>query len=598
MLPQKSSKYKRPKRKAVDTKIDDHLSLIFTIWREAATLLPKETRDLAIGFIRSRELGRLYGLADGFKNRQYETAWEHYTHNQFAALITKLPLPHTVFNFEKSPRAQALETFLESEIRCARTNRRFKRLSSLMGSRFFPLLEDMRSGAHRFFEAMGLGELDPGIEDFWDQAFGKCDFGGGSSIGVAGDETHIAAKLDAPEWTVTRTALHLAFEAIWSNDQLKVLLTDEVRGIHCFDKEKGWEAYLRKVRIVEGNKLAFVPKTAKTDRTIAVEPLLNTFLQKGVDSILRDNLLRLRVNLRDQGWNQELARQGSVSGKYSTLDLSSASDTLSRGLVKYLLPAKAFRELAGITSDTYTVSGKSAYYNKFTSMGNGICFPLESLVFVLAARACIRATNSEWKYAIYGDDIIVPTGAYNLLTSLLRFIGFVPNPRKSFREGPFRESCGADWYNGMDVRPVEWSTLPLGTAEIRIFHNSTNRNGFCRDFFREIRQTLIDSTPPELRLYRPDQGRVISRELERWEVMDANGAFDVPLDVFMASSSASWCRIQQRWRWKEVRYKPLSSSRPLPSLAWDHGRYLAFLRGSPGGRLVRRYSCKARITVR
>jgi hypothetical protein len=55
---------------------------------------------------------------------------------------------------------------------------------------------------------------------------------------------------------------------------------------------------------------------------------------------------------------------------------------------------------------------------------------------------------------VFGDDIIVPTDLYEETLQALSALGFIPNTDKSFGAGPFRESCGADWFNGKSVRGV------------------------------------------------------------------------------------------------------------------------------------------------
>jgi hypothetical protein len=58
------------------------------------------------------------------------------------------------------------------------------------------------------------------------------------------------------------------------------------------------------------------------------------------------------------------------------------------------------------------------------------------------------------KIALYGDDIIVPTEYTDAVVHELESYGLRVNVNKSFRQSLFRESCGADYYNGYAVRPV------------------------------------------------------------------------------------------------------------------------------------------------
>jgi hypothetical protein len=81
-------------------------------------------------------------------------------------------------------------------------------------------------------------------------------------------------------------------------------------------------------------------------------------------------------------------------------------------------------------------------------MGNGATFCLETLVFAAAAHAIRSKTVS-----VYGDDIIVDSDKVDDLKRLLGFLGFSVNADKSFSAGPFRESCGKDYYQGVDITP-------------------------------------------------------------------------------------------------------------------------------------------------
>jgi hypothetical protein len=64
------------------------------------------------------------------------------------------------------------------------------------------------------------------------------------------------------------------------------------------------------------------------------------------------------------------------------------------------------------------------------------------------------------KVRVYGDDIIVPT--HNALTviEVLEAFGFKVNTNKSFWTGKFRESCGAEYYDGHNVSVTRLRHLP------------------------------------------------------------------------------------------------------------------------------------------
>jgi hypothetical protein len=214
---------------------------------------------------------------------------------------------------------------------------------------------------------------------------------------------------------------------------------------------------------VEGNRITTVPKDVTIDRPIAIEPTINMMVQLGVDAYIRRRLRRWGVDLNDQTLNCRLAREGSLSDQLVTIDLSSASDTISLRLVKLLLPSDWYQFLCDLRSPKGTLpSGSVIRYRKISSMGNGFTFALESLIFTAIQYASHKLANVPFvkgKFAVYGDDLICHRTVSYPLLRLLDLSGFIPNRSKSFLQGPFRESCGTDWYCGHYVRPAYAKSL-------------------------------------------------------------------------------------------------------------------------------------------
>lgn len=213
---------------------------------------------------------------------------------------------------------------------------------------------------------------------------------------------------------------------------------------------------------VPGNVMFTVPKNAEIDRCACKEPDVNMYIQKGVGSYLRRRLLRHGINLNDQSINRFLAREGSVSGSLATLDLSSASDSVSYGLVEELLPPVWFVLMADLRSSVTDVIGHGLHRNEmFSSMGNGFTFELESLLFFALAKATAYFTGTSGVISVYGDDLIVPTPMTQDLIWVLSYFGFSVNSAKSFWDGSFRESCGGHYYGGLDITPF-YLRAPMG----------------------------------------------------------------------------------------------------------------------------------------
>lgn len=235
-----------------------------------------------------------------------------------------------------------------------------------------------------------------------------------------------------------------------------------------------WDLTSSKCRynIVTGNRVSTVPKNSKTDRVIAFEPDMNMALQLAVGHHFRKSLKKVGLDLNDQTINQELAREGSITGLLATIDLSSASDSISYRLVMDLLPFEWFnildklRAVRGVLPD-----GETVVWEKFSSMGNGFTFELETLLF---ASLCIGVSKQAGvplssakinrNFSVYGDDIIVPVSIADNLIEALRCVGFSTNTEKTFTTGPFRESCGAHFYRGTCVKPF-YIRSPINTIQ-------------------------------------------------------------------------------------------------------------------------------------
>lgn len=216
-----------------------------------------------------------------------------------------------------------------------------------------------------------------------------------------------------------------------------------------------------RVQDVPGNVMFTVPKKTDIDRVAAKEPDLNMYMQKGVGDHIRRRLMRSNINLNDQSINRSLALRGSIDGSLATLDLSSASDSVTRTLVLELLPVNWFVLLDSLRSpetrllqpEGSNITGALHRNEMFSSMGNGFTFELESLLFFAIVKTTCILTGTPGIVSVYGDDIILPTEVANLAISVLKHFGFQVNPEKSFVDGPFRESCGGHYHNGIDITP-------------------------------------------------------------------------------------------------------------------------------------------------
>ena len=208
-----------------------------------------------------------------------------------------------------------------------------------------------------------------------------------------------------------------------------------------------------------GSTFEVVPKDQFKRRTIAKEPMGNMMLQLDAARALRRALGRIDINLEtQQEFHGFLVRK--FHEEFATIDLSDASDRISTELVKALLPDEWFCYLDDIRSKfTFLPDGRRVRLEKFSPQGNGFTFELETLIFYALCRSIVPKKEL---VSVYGDDMIVPVSHAEDVQKVLTMCGLVVNFKKSYHTGPFRESCGVDTFNGIDVRPTYLKELTRG----------------------------------------------------------------------------------------------------------------------------------------
>jgi len=376
------------------------------------------------------------------------------------------------FPTDKTERvARATEIFLAAEGTCKSYNQvNYKSLTDTEDT----WSSDILLRARQFLVKL-LGSELPGSKALLDTS----RHGPGSTIGTTRGDVSMYHKYGNWPYSCTIEAHRYARFAIETDRRWLGALQDSYRmreGIPAhmpLDMKRFWA---KVINVVDGNRIAFVPKDAQKERTIAIEPTLNLYLQLGVDGFIRKRLKRFGVDLDSQVKNQELARRGSlVDGEEShvTIDLSAASDSISLKLCELLLPRDWFRYLCDLRSPYGELECEGdrtlIKYEKISSMGNGFTFALESALFTALVWAVQKVDGDRFDrddVAIYGDDIVIKRRYYFKLVEALRLAGFTTNTDKTFVYGPARESCGADWFQGKPVRPVFVSDLPTTVMEL------------------------------------------------------------------------------------------------------------------------------------
>lgn len=360
-------------------------------------------------------------------------------------------------------RAAMVESFNESEKQCKDTNKRLSAWyqSGDLFSRGDSIFLDVRRKITDIIaDAPDVTELDIG-------------FGPGTNVGIQHKNTNAVYKLDSvPSCTSSMF------------DLVKTRLLHDVHG--------WFKAHNFKLDIVRA-RLGGVPKNALTERSIIVEALLNGLYQKGIGTELRGRLKQYGLDLRS-AWkrNKFLAKQGSLLNHVATLDVRNASNTQALLLIFHLIQDDWFDLMNSVRSheveyNTKANGRRSKTLEMFSSMGNGFTFELETLVFyALSLVVCGRCKADPSLVTVFGDDIVVPVECVPLMREYLTMFGFEINEAKSFVDGPFRESCGGDYYKGINIRPFYVKDRWTCARVTGLLNHDTSQ----LDLFAEIRNYI------------------------------------------------------------------------------------------------------------
>lgn len=226
---------------------------------------------------------------------------------------------------------------------------------------------------------------------------------------------------------------------------------------YCHDVHE-LEAGDRLRRLTRTARATVVPKDFRGGRVIAIEAKEAQFIGQAYKAWLYTKLplhTHREIEFEDQAYHRRLMS----SLEYATLDLSDASDMVSMRLLRRLVPPLWLKILEDLRPMYIVASGTLFRSRAAFTMGNPLCFPIEALVHYIAVR---RVVPAYYPVSVYGDDIIVPKKYTYAVQEALRDFGLLPNPAKCCHNSPFRESCGLDLYDGLDVTPAYLRLQPSG----------------------------------------------------------------------------------------------------------------------------------------
>lgn len=372
------------------------------------------------------------GSADDYQPYQLKTT------RQICDLFKKFSFSQDLHTPEEL-RKLSVEKFTENQVR----------LSNLSMEQHDPITREI------LFSARGY--VDQILGDFSDlEICERATFGKKSSVGVPMRKACEGERYEGP---ITGSDEHIEwfdkYFGIWNRPALE------------YAKAR---AKLRKkppYRSVSILEAVLVDKTWKSLRMIMPNTTLGTLYSGGLGRVIEERLRSYGYDIKHlQQVHGALAKIGSITGSLVTADQSMASDNITVKLIDDIFPRRWAHALKFGRIAEISLYGTKMMTPTFSTMGIGFTFPLQSLVFLsllLAIRDhCLLDEQSV--ISVFGDDLIYDERMHPVVMDVFPKLGLVINADKTFATGNFRESCGYDYYRGIDVRPFHLGRAPQKVA--------------------------------------------------------------------------------------------------------------------------------------
>lgn len=238
----------------------------------------------------------------------------------------------------------------------------------------------------------------------------------------------------------------------------------------CEAAEMARKARCGPALLTDSGTLSMVPKSYAKKRIIMTEASLNTYFQIGLGNVMKRVLHKntgIDFSVQPEH-NSALAKIGSVGGGFATIDLKQCSDYIALGLVEYIFPKTVSAWIKVLRTPCVEIDGLGKRpLNMASTMGNGFTSALQSTLLAAVVLGVYKTLDikperpdkgSHGNFGVFGDDIVVLEQAYPLVCDVLTHLGMIVSENKCFDKGPFRESCGHDYHDGIDVRGVYCTT--------------------------------------------------------------------------------------------------------------------------------------------
>jgi hypothetical protein len=222
-------------------------------------------------------------------------------------------------------------------------------------------------------------------------------------------------------------------------------------------------------------KIQAVPKSYKVARIIGMDDVARNAMGKAIEQEFRRQDKEFgTLDLEDQTINQSLAAFGAKTGDVATLDASKASDSISKSLFTDIFPMEYVQEVMPLLPTHFIMARSKKQYplQMASTSGHSLTFRHETIIFLAAMRVAYKqyhalvthhsvekvAPVSAWAY---GDDSLIASDAAEIAVHILNTIGININTDKSYWTGPYRESCGKEYWKETEVTSEYFPRFPV-----------------------------------------------------------------------------------------------------------------------------------------
>jgi len=324
---------------------------------------------------------------------------------------------------EKELDIRTLEKFEKVQLRVAASTRPDS-----------PLITRLLGEARRIAKSI-LGDA-PSVQSLYDRV---C-YGKRADVGCPASDAYLDEKFSR---THTGSLEHIAVHK-------NFLETDEV----YMDYVKRVPEKAIQYELCDYLQLILVDKSWKIKRPINPNTRVGAWFTNAISSYMEEKLNDVNLPIRKlQQRHRRLVKRASVNRELTTADLTAASSSIAIWLLTSILPYSWIKLLKLGRIKNYVVHNRKSQFGEFMGMGIGFTFPCQMVVFYSLLKAIANVLKVPGLISVYGDDLIYPTGIHTMVAHIFPKLGLILNEDKTYDQRHFRESCGSDYYRGVDVRP-------------------------------------------------------------------------------------------------------------------------------------------------